>query len=67
VAPPAEKVLPAQGMHVPFDRPWPAVQPVGSKGRAGVYGCGMTAVGAPPEWILSTQLHRAAAHRERRR
>ena len=35
VAPPAEKVLPAQGMQVPFDRPWPAVQPADSKGRGG--------------------------------
>jgi hypothetical protein len=35
LAPPAEKVLPVQLVHVPFDRPWPAVQPADSKGRAG--------------------------------
>ena len=35
LAPPAEKVLSVQLVQVPFDRPWPAVQPADSKGRGG--------------------------------
>jgi hypothetical protein len=36
LAPPAEKALPAQGMQVPFVRPYPAVQPAGGRGGQGV-------------------------------